>query len=37
MIGPEGLRGAQLDRWLREAVAWAERLGTGVIPSKRRS
>ena len=36
-IGPEGLRGARLNRWLREAVAWAEISAASVIPGKRRS
>ena len=36
-IGPKGLGGARLNRWLREAVAWAERSAADVIPSKRRS
>lgn len=36
-IGPEGLRGARLNRWLQEAVAWAELSQAGVITSKSRS
>ena len=36
-IGRKGLSGARLNRWLREAVAWAERSGADVILSKRRS
>ena len=36
-VGPEGLSGARLNHWLREAVAWAEFSGEAVIPSMRRS